>query len=219
MLTQAEENYLKAIFKVTEKDRKSANTNSIASILSTSPASVTDMIKRLAGKELVNYQKYKGVSLSPSGNKISTDLIRKHRLWEVFLVEKLAFSWEEVHEIAEQMEHIKSDILIEKLDKYLDYPKFDPHGDPIPNAQGKFTLRNQYALDVLNEGETGILVGVKNHETAFLNFLNDLHIKLGTEFKLLKKIEFDRSIKVLIDNKQELIFQRTITRNLYVKKK
>jgi DtxR family Mn-dependent transcriptional regulator len=219
MLSQAEENYLKAIFKVTEKDRKSANTNSIAEILSTSPASVTDMIKRLAEKELVNYQKYKGVSLSPSGNKISTDLIRKHRLWEVFLVEKLDFSWEEVHEIAEQMEHIKSDMLIEKLDKFLDFPKFDPHGDPIPNAQGKFTLRNQYALDVLNEGETGILVGVKNHKTSFLNFLNDLNIKLGTEFKLQKKIEFDRSIKVLIDNKQELIFQRTITRNLYVKKK
>jgi len=219
MISFAEENYLKAIFKITEKDRKSAGTNAIAAILKTSAASVTDMLQRLAEKELVSYEKYKGVSLAPSGNKIATDLIRKHRLWEVFLVEKLNFSWEQIHDIAEQMEHIKSEALIDKLDNYLGNPRFDPHGDPIPTKEGKFMIRNQYSLDLLNEEETGVLVGVRHHQTEFLNYLNELKIALGTELRVIKKLEFDKSTRVRINNNEEVIFPKKISRDLYVKKK
>jgi len=219
MISFAEENYLKAIFKITEKDRKSAGTNAIAAILNTSAASVTDMLQRLAEKELVSYEKYKGVSLAPSGNKIATDLIRKHRLWEVFLVDKLNFSWEQIHDIAEQMEHIKSEALIDKLDNYLGNPRFDPHGDPIPTKEGKFMIRNQYSLDLLHEGETGVLVGVRHHMTEFLNYLNELKIALGTELRVIKKLEFDKSTRVRINNNEEVIFPKKIARDLYVKKK
>jgi len=219
MISFAEENYLKAIFKITEKDRKSAGTNAIAQILNTSAASVTDMIQRLSEKELVSYEKYRGVSLSPSGNKIATDLIRKHRLWEVFLADKLHFSWEKIHDIAEQMEHIKSVELIDKLDNYLGNPRFDPHGDPIPTKEGKFMIRNQYSLDLLNEGETGVLVGVRHHLTDFLNYLNELKIALGTELRVIKKLEFDKSTRVRINNDEEVIFPKKISRDLYVKKK
>ncbi len=219
MISFAEENYLKAIFKITEKDRKSAGTNAIAQILHTSAASVTDMIQRLSEKELVLYEKYKGASLSPTGNKIATDLIRKHRLWEVFLSDKLHFPWQKIHDIAEQMEHIKSDELIDKLDNYLGNPRFDPHGDPIPTKEGKFLIRNQYSLDLLNEGETGVLVGVRHHLTEFLNYLNELKIALGTELRVLKKLEFDKSTRVRINNNEEVIFPKKISRDLFVKKK
>lgn len=218
MLTQAEENYLKTIFKITERDRKTASTNDIADILKTSAASVTDMLKKLSNKDLVSYEKYKGVSLSPQGNKYATDLVRKHRLWESFLVDKLGFSWEEVHDIAEQMEHIKSVALIDRLDRYLGFPKFDPHGDPIPNSEGKFTIRNQYILDVLDEGEVGVLVGVRNNAHDFLEYLNDLNIALGTEFKVLQKIKFDKSIKVETSNGDVLVFPKRVSAQLFVKK-
>ena len=218
MLTQAEENYLKTIFKITERDRKTASTNDIADILKTSAASVTDMLKKLSNKDLVSYEKYKGVSLSPQGNKYATDLVRKHRLWESFLVDKLGFSWEEVHDIAEQMEHIKSVALIDRLDRYLGFPKFDPHGDPIPNSEGKFTIRNQYILDVLDEGEVGVLVGVRNNAHDFLEYLNDLNIALGTEFKVIQKIKFDKSIKVETSNGDVLVFPKRVSAQLFVKK-
>lgn len=218
MLTHTEENYLKTIFKITERDRKTASTNDIALILKTSAASVTDMLKKLSNKSLVSYEKYKGVSLSSEGNKCATDLVRKHRLWEVFLVDKLGFSWEEVHDIAEQMEHIKSKELIDRLDQYLGKPKFDPHGDPIPNAEGKFTIRNQYILDVLDPGETGVLVGVRNNSQEFLEYLNDLNISLGTEFKVLQKIKFDRSVKLLTSNNDTLVFPKRVSSQLFVKK-
>ena len=143
MASETEENYIKAIFKITEKNQGAATTNAIANHLSTSPASVTDMLKRLSTKDYFHYEKYKGVYLTSKGIDMATQLIRKHRLWEVFLVEKLKFSWDQVHDIAEQLEHIDSDELIVRLDDYLDNPKYDPHGDPIPNAEGKFTIRNQ----------------------------------------------------------------------------
>ena len=135
----AEENYLKAIFKITEKEGKTATTNAIAAALNTTAASVTDMLKRLAEKDLINYEKYRGVQLSSGGEQIATILIRKHRLWEVFLVNKLGFAWDEVHELAEQLEHIQGEALVERLDEYLGRPQFDPHGDPIPDAEGRWT--------------------------------------------------------------------------------
>lgn len=218
MLSQAEENYLKTIFKITERDRKTANTNKIADYLGTSAASVTDMLKKLSEKELVLYEKYKGVSLSGNGKVIATDLIRKHRLWEVFLFEKLDYSWEEVHPIAEQLEHIRSSTLIDRLDNYLGNPKFDPHGDPIPNAEGKFTIRNQFGLDVLNVNEKGILVGVRTHEEKFLSYLNKLNIKLGTEIQVIEKVAFDKSMEVRIDDSYTKVITHNVVKNLFVKK-
>ena len=166
-----EENYLKAIFKVCEQTNKEASTNAIAQELSTSAASVTDMVKRLSEKHLINYEKYRGVTLTNDGNKIATHLIRKHRLWEVFLVDKLEFSWDEVHDIAEQLEHIKSESLVERLDSFLGQPKFDPHGDPIPDADGNFTFRKQILLAELPILKDGVIVGVQEHTPQFLQYL------------------------------------------------
>ena len=181
MVSSTEENYLKAIFKISEKEGAPVSTNSISGKMSTSAASVSDMIKRLADKDLVLYEKWKGVRLTDSGRKIATNLIRKHRIWEVFLVDKLNFAWDEVHPLAEELEHIHSDKLINSLDEFLGFPKFDPHGDPIPNIDGKFTIRNQVSLLNLTKGDKGIVVGVKEHDTPFLQYLNQIKIKLGTK--------------------------------------
>ncbi len=217
-VTATEENYLKAIFKINERTNKAVNTNSIAALMNTSPASVTDMLKRLSEKKVINYIKYKGVTLSPEGNKIATNLIRRHRLWEVFLVNKLNFSWENVHDIAEELEHIKSDRLINSLDNFLGNPRFDPHGDPIPNAEGKFMLRNQISLDQLRPGQIGTLVGVKEHDSPFLTYLNSLNIELGTQLKVISKIDFDHSMKVKIDTNNESQLSQKICKNLLVKR-
>ncbi len=216
-LTYAEENYVKAIFKLSEKDDKPVNTNSISNRLETTAASVTDMIKKLSDKGLVNYERYKGVTLSPDGRSIATQLIRNHRLWEVFLVNKLNFRWDQVHDLAEELEHIKSTDLINRLDTFLGNPKFDPHGDPIPNKEGKFTLRNQTTLPLLLTGQTGVLVGVKEHGTEFLHYLNRLNINLGTEIKILEKLSFDDSVKVLVNDELTTVFSAQVSQNLLVK--
>lgn len=217
MVSFTEENYLKAIFKIAEKNNKPAGTNAIASEMNTSPASVTDMLKRLSEKELINYQKYKGVSLSAKGSKIATNLIRKHRLWESFLVNKLEFTWDKVHDIAEQMEHIKSKELVSRLDEYLDYPKFDPHGDPIPNADGKFTLRAQVLLSLMRKGEEGIVIGVREHDDEFLRFLNHKNIKLGSEIRIIDKNDYDKSLAVQVDG-QDLMITEKVSKQIFVKK-
>ena len=218
MASETEENYIKAIFKITEKNQGAATTNAIANHLSTSPASVTDMLKRLSTKDYFHYEKYKGVYLTSKGIDMATQLIRKHRLWEVFLVEKLKFSWDQVHDIAEQLEHIDSDELIVRLDDYLDNPKYDPHGDPIPNAEGKFTIRNQVTLHSLAKNEKGTVVGVREHDTPFLQYLNQFNIKLGTDLKVISHIDYDHSMKVLIDNEVEHILSLKACSNLFIKK-
>lgn len=219
MVTSTEEDYIKAIFKITERNQGTASTNSIAELLSTSAASVTDMLKRLSEKKYFNYQKYKGVSLTNKGLDLATQLIRKHRLWEYFLVEKLSFTWDEVHEIAEQLEHVKSDKLIEKLDAYLNYPKYDPHGDPIPNAEGKFTIRTQVSLFHLGLGEEGIVVGVKEHDKPFLQYLDKLKIKIGTKLKVINQLDFDHSKEILIEDEGQTVLSHKVCSNIYVKKK
>lgn len=219
MVTSTEEDYIKAIFKITERNQGTASTNSIAEHLSTSAASVTDMLKRLSEKEYFNYQKYKGVSLTNKGLDLATQLIRKHRLWEYFLVEKLSFTWDEVHEIAEQLEHVKSDKLIEKLDAFLDFPKYDPHGDPIPNAEGKFTIRTQVSLFHLGLGEEGIVVGVKEHDKPFLHYLDKLKIKIGSKLKVINQLDFDHSKEILIEDDGQTVLSHKVCSNIYVKKK
>lgn len=218
MPTKTEEDYLKAVFKITERSQSSASTNSIADHLSTAPASVTDMVKKLDKKGLVVYQKYKGVYLSESGKKIATQLIRKHRLWEVFLHDKLKFPWEQIHEIAEDLEHIDSADLINRLDNFLGNPRFDPHGDPIPNAEGKFMLRKQCTLDELVKGQRCVLVGVSEHSVSFLQYLNDFKIKLGTQFQILDVQPFDKVMIVKKDEEPKSItLGHRVTKNLLVK--
>ena len=218
-ISYTEENYLKAIFKISEQDGKPASTNAISSEMSTSAASVTDMIKRLSDKALIHYERYRGVTLTEQGERIATHLIRKHRLWEVFLVDKLHFSWDEVHEIAEQLEHIKSQRLVERLDEYLSFPKFDPHGDPIPDADGNFAIRKQVLLAEIKPGDDGLVVGVQDHSTAFLQYLDRMELVLGTPVELLEYFEYDESMRVLINNKREQVLSKKVCQNLFIQKR
>ena len=218
MISQAEENYLKAIFKITERDGKAASTNAIAAAMNTAAASVTDMLKRLAAKSLVNYEKSKGATLTTEGGQLSKLLIRKHRIWEVFLCEKLGYNWDECHELAEELEHIQSDELINRLDAFLDKPKFDPHGDPIPDADGHFTIRPQLLLSEMTHNEKGIVVGVQEHSAAFLQFLDKQKLNLGARIKVLDVFEFDDSVKILLNEQTELIVSSKVSQNLFLKK-
>ena len=215
--SRTEENYLKAIFQLCERSDEPIATNAIAQAMQTSAASVTDMIKKLSKKELVHYQKHKGVRLTDTGNSLATSLVRKHRLWETFLVKKLNFSWEEVHEIAEELEHIPSKKLINRLDDFLGNPKFDPHGDPIPDADGNFTFRKQISLPELAEGAEGILVGVQDDTMPFLQYLNKLNLTLGTKIKVIERFAYDESTKIIINDEREQILTNKVCLNLFVK--
>jgi len=176
------------------------------------------MLKKLNEKGYINYEKYKGVTLKAEGVRVATGLLRRHRLWEVFLVKKLRFSWDQVHDIAEELEHIHSKELIMRLDAYLDYPKFDPHGDPIPNADGKFTIRNQTALSEMHKGQQGVLVGVKDHTTEFLKYLGKFNIKLGTHIAVIGQEIFDKSLQVIINKKDTATLSEAVAVNLLMKK-
>lgn len=218
-ISYTEENYLKVILKLSFDADKPVSTNAISKSMQTSAASVTDMLKRLSEKKLIDYEKYKGVRLSKSGNKIATNLIRKHRLWEVFLVKKLNFNWDEVHDIAEELEHIPSNELINRLDLFLGQPKFDPHGDPIPDEHGNFTERQQTLLIGLEIGESGIVVGVQEHSSPFLQYLDRLKLGLGAHIQLLEKFEYDESIRVIINKKNEQILTQKVGANIFIQKK
>ena len=201
MGTPAEENYLKAVYKLSEKDQ-SVSTNDLAQILGTSPASVTDMVKRLSEKKLLNHQPYKGVRLTGSGKKIALEIVRKHRLWEVFLAEKLSISWDSIHDIAEQLEHIQAPELIQKLDAFLGFPRFDPHGDPIPDESGVVVERETLLLTQAKPGSLLQVAGVLLHSTEFLSYLDKLHLKIGTKLEVLEIIPFDQSMLVSIGKRQ-----------------
>ena len=216
-MTHSEENYLKAIYHLTVQLEAEVPTNAIAEMMETKASSVTDMLKKLADKALINYIKYQGVSLTEKGTHAAKMIVRKHRLWEVFLVEKLAFTWDEVHDIAEQLEHIKSEQLINKLDDFLGNPTEDPHGDPIPDAQGKITKTEKLLLSELVESETAICVGVKDSSADFLQYLNKQKIALGAVIKVLGRENFDASLHLII-NDTPLTVSSKISGNLYVKR-
>lgn len=218
-ISHTEENYLKAIFKISEKEEKPASTNAISTEIQTSAASVTDMLKRLSEKELIHYEKYKGVTLTMQGNRLATQLIRKHRLWEVFLVEKLDFSWDQVHEMAEQLEHIKSEELVERLDDFLGKPQFDPHGDPIPDADGNFAFRKQILLADMNVGDQGVVVGVQDHSTAFLQYLDRLDLVLGVGIEVIERFGYDESVKIKLKGEKEQILSKKVCQNLFIQKR
>jgi|TARA_B110000967_G_scaffold190493_1_gene215258 DtxR family Mn-dependent transcriptional regulator len=212
MNSQSEEDYLKAIYHL-EMDYDSISTNSVADYLNMKPSSVTDMLKKLADKKYINYQKYKGSSLTKKGKLIALSIIRKHRLWETFLVDKLGFGWDQVHLIAEQLEHIKSEELIENLDDFLGNPKYDPHGDPIPNKEGKIEKMNQKLLVELKIQQEGIITGVKKGTASLLSYLDKEKIKLGDSIKVIEVLEFDGTFIVEINNRK-LTFSEKICQNL-----
>jgi DtxR family Mn-dependent transcriptional regulator len=218
MFTHSEENYLKAIYHLDLVSDKGISTNAIAKKLNTKASSVTDMIKKLSVKKVLVYKKYQGVTLTDFGRKTAANVIRKHRLWEVFLVEKLKFSWDEVHDVAEQLEHIKSSKLIDQLDAFLEFPKRDPHGDPIPDKEGNLHQIKKRVLSSLQEGEKGICVGVKDSSSAFLQFLDKQQIALGKEIKVISKEAFDDSLTIKI-NERELSISNKIANNLYIQTK
>lgn len=194
MYSFTEENYLKSIFKLSYPLLEGVSTNAIAEDLSTKAASVTDMLKKLAEKDLINYEKYKGVSLTKKGSKVAISIVRKHRLWEVFLYDKLKFGWDEVHEIAEQLEHIQSEKLIDRLNEFLGNPKQDPHGDLIPDKNGKFPELEKIKLSEARIGSRYKITGVKDENVALLQHLEKLGIKLGLEIIIDERFEFDGSL-------------------------
>lgn len=216
MLSHAEENYLKAIYHLSQADKSDVSTNAIAEVLQTKPASVSDMIKKLSDKGFVNYQKYKGVNVSLKGKKEALQIIRKHRLWEVFLVDKLQFNWDEVHDIAEQLEHIKSPVLTQKLDKFLGYPRIDPHGDPIPDERGEIIIKKKVPLSDILVGNTVIVTGVDDSDSEFLSHLDKINIALGTKILVLEKSSFDGSMQIELSNQQSIFISKQVAENLLV---
>jgi len=217
MFTLSEENYLKAIYHLESDSKKGISTNAIAKSLETKASSVTDMIKKLSEKEVVLYVKYQGVTLTEFGKKTAANIVRKHRLWEVFLVEKLNFSWDEVHDVAEQLEHIKSPKLINQLDALLGFPTHDPHGDPIPDKDGNVNTVDKILLSTFNKNESGICVGVNDSSSEFLRFLDKKKITLGKKITVLEKEDFDDSLSIEIDG-EKLSISKKIANNLYIKK-
>jgi DtxR family Mn-dependent transcriptional regulator len=215
MYTLAEENYLKAIFHLEQESNKPVPTNAIAEKLEMKASSATDMVQKLADKGLLDYRKYKGATLSKEGKQVAAIIIRKHRLWEVFLVEKLNFQWDEVHPIAEQLEHIQSDELINRLDAFLDHPDYDPHGDPIPDKNGVIKIAEKKVLSELTKGQVGVLVGVRETSSEFLQYLDKRDISIGSKIRVLGREFFDGSM-VLQVRKEQFFISKKIAENLYI---
>jgi DtxR family Mn-dependent transcriptional regulator len=214
MNTLAEENYLKSIYHLS-LNTESVSTNQLAALLNTKASSVTDMLKKLADKELINYTPYQGVTLTAAGEKIAINIIRKHRLWEFFLVEKLNFKWDEVHEMAEEMEHISSNELIDRLDKFMGSPKYDPHGDPIPDSNGKFNTHDLRPVSAIEINTCGVICGVRDHSVAFLRYLEKQELTIGKKITVTDVIEFDRSVILQVENKTIQI-SREVANNLLI---
>lgn len=201
MYSVSEENYLKAVFYLQQQD-KAVTTNAIAANMKTKPASVTDMLKKLKTKKMIEYERYKGVRLTTSGKKTALGIIRRHRLWEFFLVNKIGFGWDEVHEIAEQLEHVQHPLLIEKLDIFLGKPAFDPHGDPIPDEDGKMAHVTSVMLSQLEVGKMGVFSSVGMQTPDLMQMLQHKKLKLGDEVTVLERFDFDQSMEIEV-NQQE----------------
>ncbi|MCH7411878.1 metal-dependent transcriptional regulator [Belliella sp. R4-6] len=215
-LTHAEENYLKAIYQLSEAGKKGVSTNDISAEMKTKPASVSDMLRKLGEKEVIEYRKYYGVHITEEGKKFALRTIRKQRLWEVFLVEKLRFAWDEVAEVADELEHVQSTILIQRLDEYLGFPKFDPHGDPIPDEYGDVRSRPRLPINEIDINGTGQIVAVKDSSAAFLRYLDKVGAYIGARIKVLEKVEFDGSIEILVDNKKTIFMSKDVAANILV---
>ena len=216
MLSLVEENYLKAIYHLSDGGNEQVSTNAIADAIHTKPASVSDMIQKLDRKGVIKYTKYQGVEVTNAGKTAALKVIRKHRLWEVFLVDQLNFNWDEVHEVAEQLEHIKSPLLIERLDAFLGHPTVDPHGDPIPDAEGIIRAKPQKPLDELNPGNHGVVRAVKDSSPAFLQHMDKLGAYLGAKVKVVDKVNFDSSMEISIDQANGIFISKEVAQNILV---
>lgn len=214
--SNSEENYIKAVYHL-QQNTVNVTTNELAAELKTKPASITDMLKKLKTKKLINYEKYKGFRLSTSGNKLALNIVRRHRLWEFFLVEKLQFGWDEVHEVAEELEHITSKKLIDKLDDFLGNPLYDPHGDPIPNKDGIIKPRKQIKLTDLEINTTGIVSSVGNQSSELLELLKHKSIVIGSKVEIKKKFSFDQSIEIKVQNQPAITISKELSDSLFVK--
>lgn len=205
-LSYSEENYLKCIFKIgSENETQEAGTNALAEYLAVKPASVNEMLKKLKEKKLVEYEKYGKIKLTKTGREHAIDIIRKHRLWETFLYEKLEFRWDEVHEIAEELEHINSKKLIDRLDKYLNFPEYDPHGDPIPNDKGVLKKQSKKTLSQIEVGETCKMVAVKDNSSSFLQYVLSLGLGINNKIKVISREDFDHQTTIEINNEQKIV--------------
>lgn len=216
MLSLTEENYLKAVFHLTEEAPSGTGTNDLATQLKVTPATANNMVKRLREKDFLHYEKYGKITLTDAGRKIAIGVLRKHRLWETFLYEKLDFSWDEVHEVAEQLEHIRSEKLIEKLEIFLDYPAFDPHGDPIPGADGSMPEQTTILLSDLSAGQICRVSSVKDTSPVFLQYLEQLKIGIDTRLAVMETIPFDGSLVLEIGGEKVSVSQK-LAENLLVR--
>lgn len=216
MHSPTEENYLKAIYHLTQKGLDKITPTALAEEMHINAASVVDMIKKLLVKKLISYDKRKGAKLTVQGSKIALEIVRKHRLWEVFLLEKLGYSWDIVHEIAEQLEHIKHEELSDRLAKFLGYPEYDPHGDPIPNAKGEIPATVNTLLSEIVVGKTCQVTAVKDTSAIFLQYLEQLSISIGTKIKALEKIPFDGSMVIQIRKDVKATVSKKFADSLFV---
>lgn len=216
-LSFTEENYLKAIYSLCERqDTFDTSTNEIAEKINTKPPTVSDMLRKLAEKKLVTYEKYKRVQLTRSGRQVAIQIIRKHRLWEVFLHDKLQFTWDKVHDVAEQLEHIHSEELISRLEKFLGFPTYDPHGDPIPSANGELNQAKRIILSDMEEGKNCHVVGVKDSSSPFLQYLQNLNISIGTKIKVIDRIPYDGSLTISMKKGQQISVSKKFADNVLV---
>ena len=211
----SEENYIKAIFHLQEEvDR--VNTVQLALAMKTKPASITDMLKKLKAKKLLDYQPYYGFKLTAEGNKIALGVIRRHRIWEYFLSEKLKFNLHEIHELAEVLEHVSSKKLIDKLDAYLGSPKFDPHGDPIPDFEGKITLEDYVLLSTMKVKTKGRVCRIASASKKIMELISHQQIKLGSQITVEQRFEFDDSIEIMIDGKHKTNISQQLAKNIFI---
>jgi DtxR family Mn-dependent transcriptional regulator len=215
-LTSSEENYIKAVYHL-RGDQRLVSTNELAELLATRPASVTDMLKKLRTKKLLQYERYQGFKLSAEGKKMALGIIRRHRLWESFLSEKLRFNWDQVHDVAEQLEHIRSSLLIDRLDEFLGFPRFDPHGDPIPDPQGKMQVSRHLPLDECPLLTFAIVSHVTNQSNQMLEILGHHRIAIGTKLEVRRKFHYDHSLEIRIRNQPAIVISEQVARNIHVK--
>jgi DtxR family transcriptional regulator, Mn-dependent transcriptional regulator len=216
MLTQTEENYIKTIYLLSHQGKNKVSNTALAAALGNNPASVVDMLKKLKNKKLIEYDKSRGAELNMASIKTAVDTVRKHRLWEMFLQEKLGYTWDEVHELAEQLEHVQNEKLADRLDTFLGHPRFDPHGEPIPTSEGILPSFSIKTIFDLNLDETSQVISVKDTSKSFLQYLRKLNIGIGSIVKVTEIFEFDGSITILINGSEKATISEKFAMNVFV---